>query len=136
MSPHETLFLESTQTVDIRQVSNNNLVKFQTWDFAGNLNYKHDVIYNGKPITFDQIFTNCSTLVYVIDCQESHYENALSKLVETISVAHSYNPKIHFEIFLQKVDGDFISDEARSERHQVSVIMPLYLTDSYSSPRL
>ena len=62
---------------------------------------------------------NCSTMVYVIDAQEEEYEEALPKLVETISVAHSFNPAIHFEVFLHKVDGDFMSEEAKAERQQV-----------------
>ena len=121
MAPHETLFLESTQTVDIRFIANNNLIQFQTWDFGGNLNFSHDIIYNGKPISFQTIFTNCCSLVYVLDCQENNYEHYLPDLVHTISVAHSYNAAIHFEIFLHKVDCDFMSDEARSERHQVII---------------
>jgi Ras-related GTP-binding protein C/D len=38
MSPHETLFLESTGNVDLQFVSDNEFVRFQTWDFGGDLN--------------------------------------------------------------------------------------------------
>ena len=119
MSPHETLFLESTLNVDIHYIANNNFVKFQTWDFGGDLNLQNDIIYMGKSISPELLIKNCSTMVYVIDAQEEEYEEALPKLVETISLAHSLNPAINFEVFLHKVDGDFMSEEAKAERQQV-----------------
>jgi Ras-related GTP-binding protein C/D len=100
MSPHETLFLESTHSVDINWIANNNFVRFQTWDFGGDLSLHHDVMYQGRKISPETILRNTSTLVYVIDAQEEDYEDSLPKLVETISAAHSINPQIHFEVFL------------------------------------
>lgn len=100
MSPHETLFLESTQNVDISLVANNNFIRFQTWDFGGDLSLKSDVMYLGKKISIENVFKNCSTLIYVIDAQEDDFEETLPKLVETIAVAHRFNPLIHFEVFL------------------------------------
>jgi Ras-related GTP-binding protein C/D len=120
MSPHETLFLESTLNVDIHYIANNNFVKFQTWDFGGDLNLQSDITYMGRNISPETLIKKCSTMVYVIDAQEEEYEEALPKLVETISVAHSLNPSINFEVFLHKVDGDFMSEEAKAERQQVS----------------
>jgi Ras-related GTP-binding protein C/D len=119
MSPHETLFLESTLNVDIHYIANNNFVKFQTWDFGGDLNLQSDITYMGRNISPETLIKKCSTMVYVIDAQEEEYEEALPKLVETISVAHSLNPSINFEVFLHKVDGDFMSEEAKAERQQV-----------------
>lgn len=118
MSPHETLFLEPTHNVDIQYIANNNFVKFQTWDMSGDMNLQSDVMYMGRAISADTMFKNCNTLVYVIDAQEEEYEDSLPKLVETIALAHSFNPKIHFEVFLHKVDGDFMSEEAKAERQQ------------------
>ena len=99
MSPHETLFLESTQDVDIH-TNNNNFIRFQTWDFGGDLSLMNDVIYLGKKIPVEKIFRNCTTLIYVVDAQEDDFEDSLPKLVETIAVAHRYNPAINFEVFL------------------------------------
>jgi Ras-related GTP-binding protein C/D len=117
MSPHETLFLESTNTLDIHYIANNNLVKFQTWDFGGDCDLNNDVLYGGKQISFETIFKLANTLVYVIDAQEEDYQDDLPKLVDTISTAHNINPKLHFEVFLNKVDGD-MSEETKAERQQ------------------
>ena len=150
MSPHETLFLESTHSVDIHRVAHNNFVRFQTMDFGGDLNLQSDVMYLDGAISTDTVFTNCSTLVYVIDAQEGDYEDALPKLVETIAVAHAINPAIHFEVFLHKVDGDFMSEETKAERqqqiqHYVStelsetngdVLVSYYLTSIYDHSAL
>ena len=118
MSPHETLFLESTQDVDIHLISNNDFVKFQTWDFGGDLNVETGVRYMGKPISAETILKGCSTLVYVIDAQEEDYEDSLPRLVETILAAYRVNPDIHFEVFLHKVDGDLMAEEIKAERQQ------------------
>ena len=117
MSPHETLFLETTQSVDINLV-NNDLIRFQTWDFGGDLSLHDKVAYGDGEMSQEDIFRLCNTLVYVIDAQEEDYEDALPKLVETISAAHHVNPNIHFEVFLHKVDGDFMSEETKAERQQ------------------
>lgn len=118
MSPHETLFLESTHNVDIHHIANNNFVKFQTWDFGGDMNLEHGVRYMNKNISAETILKGCSTLVYVIDAQEEDYEDSLPKLVETIIAAHKINPSIHFEVFLHKIDGDVMAEELRAERQQ------------------
>lgn len=82
------------------------------------MNLQGDVMYMGKEISTDTIFKLANTLVYVIDAQEEDYQDDLPKLVETITVAHKCNPKLHFEVFLHKVDGDFMSEETKSERQQ------------------
>ena len=152
MSPHETLFLDTTNTVDIHLIANNNFVRFQTWDFGGDMSLVHDVPYMGTNIPVDTIFRNCGTLVYVIDAQdeqEEDYQDALPKLVETLGLAHSINPKINFEVFLHKVDGDSMSEETKAERqqsieHYVStelqghgdVLVSYYLTSIYDHSAL
>lgn len=150
MSPHETLFLESTHNVDVHLVSNNDLIRFQTWDFGGDLNLNGDISYHDKLISTEEVLKSCNTLIYVIDAQEEDYEDALPKLVETISAAHHINPGIHFEVFLHKVDGDFMSEETKAERqqgiqHYVSselqesngdVLVSYYLTSIYDHSAL
>lgn len=125
MSPHETLFLESTSNCDISNNLSNRLVQFQTWDFGGDLNLHSEVHCNttdsaegNPPLSLDTVFRNSNTLVYVIDAQEDDYEDALPLLAETIQHAYTANPSINFEVFLHKVDGDFMSDETKAERKQ------------------
>lgn len=123
MSPHETLFLESTGDVDIQYVNDNDFVKFQTWDFGGDINLQGgDLAVMGQYVSPERLFNLTSTLVYVIDAQEEDYEDALPKLAETISAAHAVNPAIHFEVFLHKIDGDIMSEERKAERKQVLYI--------------
>ena len=69
MSPHETLFLESTNTLDIKFIANNELVQFQVWDFPGDFEFKDEIEFNGQTLTESQIFDNCGALVFVIDAQ-------------------------------------------------------------------
>mmetsp|Transcript_12002 Transcript_12002/g.19842 ORF Transcript_12002/g.19842 Transcript_12002/m.19842 type:complete len:356 (+) Transcript_12002:65-1132(+) len=118
MSPHETLFLESTHDVDIHLIANNDFVKFQTWDFGGDMSLDHGVHYMGNHITTEKVLQGCSTMVYVIDAQEEDYEDSLPRLVETILAAHRVNPAIHFEVFMHKVEGDLMGEELKMERQQ------------------
>jgi Ras-related GTP-binding protein C/D len=121
MPPHETLFLESTRNVDIQNIAHNHFLRFQTWDFGGDVNLMNDINYYGKMIPIETVFKNCSSLIYVIDAQEDDYEDALTKLVDTIAFAHRINKNIHFEVFLHKLDGYFMSEETKAERQQVSL---------------
>lgn len=123
MSPHETLFLETTRNVDIQYIAHNNFLKFQTWDFGGDINLSADLTYDGRSIPLQTIFCNCSSLVYVIDAQENVYEDELPKLVDTIAFAHSINKNIHFEVFLHKLDGYYLSEETKADRQQVSLFL-------------
>ena len=72
MSPHETLFLESTNQVDVKLVANNSFVKFQTWDFGGDRALFDDVYYEG---------TDCVGYIaapYFIHREQSSIESTLS----------------------------------------------------------
>lgn len=135
LSPHETLFLDSTHGVDIHSISNNDFISFQTWDFGGD-----DFILGGSidlpggTISTEYMIKNSSTLVYIIDAQENDFEDALPKLVETIITVHQINPNIFLEIFLHKIDGDHMPDENKQERYQfVSNFVTSELSDYYAS---
>ena len=106
MSPHETLFLESTNTLDVKYVANNAFVQFQIWDFPGDFDFKDTINYGGQTLTEEAIFKNCGALVYVIDAQDEPYNETLHTLHETVVRAHRVNPNILFEVFVHKVDGD------------------------------
>ena len=114
MSPHETLFIESTNTLDVKYVANNSLVQFQVWDFPGDFQFSDSIQYGNQVLTEESIFRECSALVFVLDAQDDPYNDALEVLHETIVRANRYNPNIFFEVFIHKVDGDlFLSDEQK-----------------------
>jgi Ras-related GTP-binding protein C/D len=102
MSPHETLFLESTNKIIKNDISNNSFVQFQIWDFPGQIDF-FDTTFES-----DLIFGGCGALVFVIDAQDN-YSDAITKLHQTVCQAHKVNPKIIFEVFIHKMDG--ISDD-------------------------
>jgi Ras-related GTP-binding protein C/D len=150
LSPHETLFLESTHGVDIHLIANNDFLRFQTWDFGGDLSLTRGVDYRGKNIPTETILKGCSTMVYVIDAQENDFEDSLPKLAETIIAAYNINPNIHFEVFLHKIDGDLMPEDSKAERQQViqnfvaselsdvngDILVSYYLTSIYDHSAL
>jgi hypothetical protein len=73
MSPHETLFLESTNDVQVRDIARSALVQFQLYDFPGSFDFA-DRKTNATP---QQIFGPTGALVFVIDAQD---EASLLKL--------------------------------------------------------
>eukprot|EP01012_Entosiphon_sulcatum_P029766 TRINITY_DN3640_c0_g1_i1.p1 TRINITY_DN3640_c0_g1~~TRINITY_DN3640_c0_g1_i1.p1 ORF type:complete len:357 (+),score=96.82 TRINITY_DN3640_c0_g1_i1:28-1098(+) len=109
MSPHETLFLESSVKLAKHDVSNNSFVQFQIWDFPGQIDF-FDPTFDAE-----QIFHNCGSLVYIVDSQDDTNE-AEQKLVETITKAYEVNPKVIFEVFIHKVDG--LSDDHKIDLHR------------------
>ncbi|CCI48210.1 hypothetical protein ABG067_004130 [Albugo candida] len=146
MSPHETLFSEGTSSLDIKYIANNPFVQFQIWDFPGDFEFKDDLMYGGQLVNEDMIFSNCGSIVIVIDAQDEPYTEALARLHDIILRAHRYNPEIFFEVFIHKVDGDlYISDDhkidcQREIQHQImeeindtelDIHMSFYLTSIY-----
>ena len=99
MSPHETLFLENTNTLDIKYVTNNSFVQFQIWDFPGDFDFQDTVEYNGQTLTEMDIFKHCNVLVFVIDATDENNASAVDKLVKTVTIASKINPDIFFEQF-------------------------------------
>ena len=106
MSPNETLFLESTNKIIKEPVSNSSFVQFSIWDFPGQIDFLEE------EYDLESIFSGTGAIIFVIDAQDDYME-AVSKLVSTVSKAHSINPEIHCEVFIHKVDS--LSDETRME---------------------
>ena len=50
MSPHETLFLESTIGLDIKFIANNSFVQFQIWDLAGEYDFNGELGSHGVTV--------------------------------------------------------------------------------------
>ena len=106
MAPNETLFLESTNKIVKSDISNSSFVQFQIWDFPGQIDFFDQ--------TFDSeaIFSNCGALVFVIDSQDN-YNEAVTRLHQTVKNAFKVNQKITFEVFIHKADG--LTDDAKIE---------------------
>ena len=112
MSPHETLFLESTSGLSIKFIANNPYVQFEVWDFPGDADLVEGVLFEDQVLSPDLVFGNCAALAYVIDAQDDPSTEALGKLHEIVTIARSVNPNMHFEVFIHKVDGDlFLSED-------------------------
>jgi Ras-related GTP-binding protein C/D len=125
MSPHETLFLESTHSLDVKLVNNNPFVQFQIWDFPGDFTFSPsseegggggEGLEGGREGGGEggagEVFGSCAALVYVLDAQDEPYQEALSRLVEVVTRAYSINGSVCVAVFIHKVDGDlFLSDE-------------------------
>lgn len=106
MSPHETLFLESTSKIVKNDISNSSFVQFQVWDFPGQIDF-FDSAFDAEVI-----FGGCGALVFVIDAQDDYFDS-MQKLHQTVLKASKVNPNITFEVFIHKVDG--LSDDQKIE---------------------
>ncbi len=114
MSPHETLYLDSTTKTVRHHVQNSCVVDLNVWDFTGNV----DVDDLDHVSTFEP----AGALLFVIDAQDD-YAGAISKLVTIIDRAFRVNRGLFFEIFIHKVDGvpeDRKLELQRDISHQVS----------------
>eukprot|EP00930_Biecheleria_cincta_P065094 TRINITY_DN50799_c0_g1_i1.p1 TRINITY_DN50799_c0_g1~~TRINITY_DN50799_c0_g1_i1.p1 ORF type:complete len:346 (+),score=64.46 TRINITY_DN50799_c0_g1_i1:36-1040(+) len=110
LSPHETLFLEATQKIELTAVLRNPLVKFKILDCPGSF------IFDDS--TDPSLFSKISAVVFVIDACEEPFTNAVSKAKKVIELAHKINPKIAFDILIHKVDGaKFFNDDRKAEIH-------------------
>jgi Ras-related GTP-binding protein C/D len=108
LSPHETKHLESTKSIEKANVGASSFIKFDVWDFPGQLDWDP---------SFDDaaIFGPCGALIWVCDAQED-YTDSLRRFLQTIARAYVVNPTILFELFIHKVDS--LSDDHKIERQQ------------------
>lgn len=98
--------MESTNKIVKDNINNSSFVKFQIWDFPGQIDF-FDPTFDS-----DVIFGGCHALVFVIDAQDD-YSEALQKLNQTVTKAYKVNPHIKFEVFIHKVDG--VTDDFKME---------------------
>ena len=98
MSPHETLFLESTVKTVHHDVRNNSVVHFRVSDFPGGFSPEE------QPGSDRSVFANAEAVLFIIDAQDD-LQPAISRLVATIEKAYPLNRRIYFEVFIHKVDG-------------------------------
>eukprot|EP00475_Leptophrys_vorax_P014927 TRINITY_DN2118_c0_g1_i1.p1 TRINITY_DN2118_c0_g1~~TRINITY_DN2118_c0_g1_i1.p1 ORF type:complete len:321 (-),score=108.84 TRINITY_DN2118_c0_g1_i1:61-1023(-) len=109
MSPHETLFLEPTNDVRVREIHNNPLVHLQVLDFPGGFDFAEE-----DDLNVDTIFKACGALVLVIDAQDEPHTEAIEYVVKIAEAAFKVKPSICFEVVIHKVDGDSgVGDERK-----------------------
>lgn len=106
MSPHETLFLESTMKTTHHDVRNISVVHFKVSDFPGSMQPEE------QPVSERSVFAHAEAVLFVIDAQDE-LGPAITRLVATIEKAYAVNRRINFEIFIHKVDG--LSQERKLE---------------------
>ena len=115
MSPHETLFLESTNDIRLRDINTSALVQFQLLDFPGHYDFS-DARKSG--VTPERIFQKMGALVFVIDAQddENQFSESIDYFLTMAKMAYKINPKISFDVLIHKVDGDaYLSDDHKTE---------------------
>ena len=116
MSPHETLFLEATNEIRVRDISTSALLQFHLLDFPGNF----DLTDRRSSVTAEKIFRKPGTLVFVIDAQddENQFSESIDYFLSLARLAFTINPQLHFAVLIHKVDGDaYITDEHKSDCH-------------------
>lgn len=108
MPPHETLFLESTHKVDLRQIKRHPMLHFSLYDCPGSAIFPDEQQMD--------LLSKCGAMIFVIDAQDEPYTEVLQHAKRLILRVYERNPKMFFEIFIHKVDGDlFMSDEHKTE---------------------
>nr|ACO15112.1 Ras-related GTP-binding protein C [Caligus clemensi] len=137
MSPNESLFLESNNSVVKDDISHSSYVQFSIWDFPGQIDF-----FDSSSIDPEKIFRGTGAIIFVIDAQDDYLE-ALNKLHSTVKQAYAVDPNIRFEVFIHKVDGlsDDTKMDAQRDIHQratdelsemcLEIHLTFYLTSIY-----
>jgi len=108
MSPHETRHLESTKTPEKCSVSTNSFIKFDVWDYPGQLDWEPE-------FDMTSVLEQSGAIIWVCDAQEE-YEDSLNRFLQTVVLAHTVNPNMQFVFFVHKVDG--LSDDHKIQLYQ------------------
>lgn len=113
MSPHETLFLDSSSRPEVRAILHNPLFQFKVGDMpVGVLNSEQEEAF---------WYGGCSSLILVIDAQDEPYADSVVDAHKTIITALQYNSDMMVDVFVHKMDGDlFLLEEQRTECLQIS----------------
>ena len=96
MSPHETLFLESTNDIRVRDISTSALLQFHLLDFPGGFDFQD----RRSAISPEKIFRRPGTLVFVIDAQddENQFSESIDYFLSLARQAYTINPALHFAV--------------------------------------
>lgn len=112
--PHETVFLNKTETIESLEINNLYSTTGLIRDFP------RDFSFDKISIQELSYFKTCSVLIYVIDFQEIK-EETYDDFKETIVNVFHHNPKISVEIFLHKADGAYFLKTGNMNKHRSEV---------------
>eukprot|EP00968_Pinguiococcus_pyrenoidosus_P020495 scaffold2420_cov259-Pinguiococcus_pyrenoidosus.AAC.10 len=116
MSPHETLFLESTNALEISRISNSKLITFQIWDFPGGFDPRGEFQYGDAVVGPSTAYSGSTAVVMCVDAQVGLEGEALRRIIDTAEAASTINPSVRLHVFIHKVDGElFPSDDEKLE---------------------
>lgn len=109
LSPHETMYLESTSVptfVNMMRASKNPLLNVAIAEIPGNWGWEESESIDSL------FFANCQSLIIVIDSSSSEEISpaAISLAKRVIARANKVKQNIHLHIFLNKVDANFRFD--------------------------
>mmetsp|Transcript_29965 Transcript_29965/g.77340 ORF Transcript_29965/g.77340 Transcript_29965/m.77340 type:complete len:327 (-) Transcript_29965:216-1196(-) len=131
MAPHETLFLDATESVAPQNVTSSKFVNFEVVDLPGSL--------EAQDVPADTL-AKAGSLIYVIDVQDEHQE-ATAGLIQVAKRAAEINPDLKIEVFLHKCDGlsedhkfdlqNEISPHVSAELESTSLKISFYQTSIY-----
>ncbi|EME26923.1 Ras-related GTP-binding protein [Galdieria sulphuraria] len=107
ISPHETLFLESTGRIVKHVVSHSPFCQLELWDLPPELLQSDS---ESSP-SLEDIVSICSALIFVLDTTTETPDETLQLLHQTIVRCYNVNPQIHMEVFIHKTD--VLSDEQK-----------------------
>ena len=82
--------------------------KVIAWDFGGQLTYRKEYLKN--PINY---FDRTKVCIYVIDIQDTRYEESLSYLRGIIGVLKKFDLKCKISILFHKMDPEFESKKQK-----------------------
>lgn len=99
ISPHETLFLDSTERVHKHEVGNSAFVQLEIFDIPGELGSEE------AEMNLEGVMRGCSALIFVIDVTSEDTDKSLRRLHETIVRAYNANPNVFIEVFIHKADA-------------------------------
>ena len=114
MSPHETVFLETTQNIETFRLENLGYTSLLIRDYPPEYTFEKASVQELKFIS------TCGVLIYVIDSQETSeemYENFKEIIVDVINK----NNKINVEVFLHKADGTYFAQSNNMNKLRMEV---------------
>jgi len=113
MSPHESDYLEPTQSIESIKDSLG-YASVIVRDYPSKYNF------DKAPNSEIRFLQTCGVLIYVIDSQETNddtYENLKEVLINVLNK----NPKISIEIFIHKADGTYFLKTNDMNKHRADV---------------